>query len=298
MAVTESWMSQEAHETKDGTTLTRVFDTTWSDWLDGTFNYFVGDELEFGIASDEMRITDIRITARDNVNVRATVLYSTEATVSKQNAVPDVKESWQETLDLGVDEIVVDQYAHLKDPNKPRSALLPTGFRPESNVTYKDWNTVWKAYWTNESETHENLKGDVPELIFQRQRATYTITAYASTLFIRRVLEGLGKINSNPFMSQYFSEQEDVPDDTTGWSDVGYWLFKACPIERVRHNCWRYDFTFEFDWDGWNYQHGLYITTDNPTPQTNLYSAMDFPTLLYGMRATTVDSNIGTGGRT
>ncbi len=277
MAVTELFESREAHETKDGTTMTRVWATTWSDWDDGTFNYFVGNVLEFTTSYDEMRITDIRIRALDNTNIIVTALYSTEATTSKQKAVPDVKESWEETLDFGSQENSLTRYVHFEIPVRLFDAngnIIPNDSGVEKN---------WADVWTESG----GVAANTPELMYQETRATYIVTIYGSQLFMKRMVNHLNTINRDEFISEYFSEQDDVSDDTVQWDDRGMWLFKACPIERVRHNCWRYDLTFELNPLGWNNQNGL---------EVNLYLTTVFSGLFAGMRFTTTDGNQSVGG--
>ena len=263
MAVTEHFTSQETHETAVGTTFRRVFNMLHEEWSDGTFDIYVGDV--WTIPREELRVTDITTTVLDNTNLRVTVLYSSLSKASEQEQIPDVISSWEEFTDATTEQ---DSILAWRD-----------------NVVEDDF--VWEKIWADNLETGGLPEGTpAPDLIKHVPKLSFRAVAYGSRYYLVKILDAIGKINQTKFMGPYLNQRSnELPAADTSFfpNDALRWLLVSCPIERVRSDCWRYEFTFLYNPDTWEKQHGI--------SNIRLYVGIDFAQLFddMGLTATIPD---------
>jgi hypothetical protein len=226
--------------------------------FDNTFDIFVGDLLGSSVLDTNisqtgvtLRVTDIKQDGIDQTNTRVFVFYSTENSPVLE-AIPDSAASWVEQFDISTIE--------------------------ESVKTYYDYSTEelvdWPTKWTD--NTPSGASSEVPELVIRRPLHTFIVTAYASSLYLVRIMNQLGTINSNAFLSGYFSffPQSNI-NAFANIADTRKWLFTACPITRVAKDSWRYDFTFEYNPNGWNHVEGLDVEIYDESNLNGLFAGMD-----------------------
>ncbi len=326
MATTEDVLSQDFHETGAGTTLLRVFSSTYADYNLGSvtaravpysvlthpFPYRIGDALNYdGLSfpvtttkTRTMRITDIQLRSIDNVNIKIEVFYSTAIPVVVQEEQPDTNASWQENLSISS---IAEQ-----------SDIWATGVDGSSAANTVSFGTRWQVggeqRWSTSWENAGFAAADITPSLLHVPDFTFTVTAYASTLFIRRILDYHLSVNgpitgvagnsafSAGWMERYFGSDR-VPaladrngvnlgsfpgsniTDLVGFEDTGRWLFTSCPVSRARFDSWQYDFEFIYNaqWR-WNFPNGI---------QVDKYPQRDFVDLFEGMTNAPEDSNQG-----
>ena len=278
--ITEHYTSRITTETVRGSTLERVFTMTF-DKYDYDFDIFVGNLLgdsdldtgTNGMSSETLRVTQIQqCTIGDNTNAHITVFYSTFNSPSIES-IPDAANSWEESIDISVVDEAVTTF---KDQDPGATAN-----------TFVDWGTYWGE------NKPEGAADTAPEMIIRKPNWVFSVTAYATTFYVNRISNMLGRINGKPFLVNYFSlpPQDNLPTDIPNTADdSNEWLFTACPITRTGTNVWRYDFIFEHNdaTYGWNETGGIDVWKySNLNPFTG--SKFDFNDLFAGM-----DDNIST----
>jgi len=271
MAVLEQWESRRIRETIYGKSIEQVFVCTWTDFDVGTFNYYVGDEW----SSDwpEMRITDITMVPIDNVNVKMYVLYSTEGYQAAEPQRPNQIASWESSFDVTTE---IDNVKRWWD------------YTTKTQKEWSDWTTAWVAGGGTEA--------NAPPIPMHKPHMTYRVTAFSDKFYAWRIYNAIGSVNSNKFLRSHVQEQDNITkNDMVEFDDTGEWLLTACPIVKVRYNCWRYDFEFThcgFDYASvakrWNYVQGVAI---------NLYRDTDFLSLFDNMRASEDKTGVSGGAR-
>ncbi len=275
MPYNEQFNSREFQLSDDGVTLTRVFSITWDVWNnDSTFAsyYQIGSSLladgEFSSNSYGLFVKYVVANWATTEYTKVTVLYATKESRAAKRKEPDQKGSWEESFDIGL------------------SVETTSGDWPIN--TYNTGTNLWETTtWDDEWGVSGNDDKDKksPDLTFHVPQFSYTITAYASTLYIKRVLSNVGLINSNLFMQDYFvfaTGSGIVTDIPTDYNDRFQWLFASCPVRRVRFDCWEYQFNFKYNpragyGENWNQPYGLSV---------NIYNTFNFNDLLVGMTAT------------
>lgn len=310
MATVEIVQSQEMNQTTEGVTLNRVFTSTWDDYNTGSnlpsgfggaydtsnpFPYRVGDPLAydsqaFPIITDRtlnLRITNIRTTAVDNVNIIAEIFYSTVFERVSERAEPDTNASWEEQFDMSSVFTTDDIYY-----NDSANASLPYGRRAALGGE-ENWINDWDAAGKDEAKR--------PPHELYNPNWVWTVRAYSSTLFYNRILTFFLSVNSNRWLEDYFSgianrngyfatspaptvHQTDS-SQTINIDDRGRWLFTDCPIRRTKFNTWEYSFTFTHN-SRWIWNKPYNINQDK-------YPEKDFKELFDGMRNAPNQQNQG-----
>ena len=262
---TEDYNSREYNWNAEGITFIRIFTVLWTELYDGTFDYQPG----YPLTSDGtwtanpygLYITNISANFLTNTKAKVQLLYSTRESRMAMKKQPNQKTSWEESFDIG-----------LQVNNE--STLWKTS---ASSWVPVSWANMWAAGANSDKEA--------PALSVYTPEESCTITAYADTLYIHRIMENIGKINSNKFMQDYLGFDQGsgiVHDIPANYNDINCWMFMACPIQRIRFDCWEYRFNFalcpRFVYgETWNTPHGI---------STTLYDTYDFSNILSGMRAT------------
>ncbi len=259
MAIIEFWDSQEMHVTVEGSTATRVFTCTWEEALagtDGTFTLPVIGNF-WSPERQDLLCTDLDLKALGRVNVRVTAFFSTEKASVRRKRRENNSESWEENLEIYLEETPVTTYYD----------TVAGGYKK------------WSEEWTGD-------KDKIPDLFHLTPKASWNISCYSSSNRYSQILTHINKINSNAFLKTYFlnwASSDILVDDDPNlatWTDVEEWMFIGARGNRVRSTCWRFDYTFLYDPNGWNTQHGV---------DTFQYETFDTSVLFDGMRATDED---------
>ena len=262
--VTENWDSRSQMITKDGDCVQQKLTMTWAEWNNRTGVPCVGDSW----SSDrpDLVCTQVSVDALSDTNDYAAV----EITYSTQNAenrmeIENQITSWQEEMNFGLTEA-------------PLVAWTDT-----VSGSFKFWTTEWAAYWNDPTKGNDSTKANADTArenlpSFKMPVASLCVVTFGDTWYISRILSGLGTVNSNNFL-QYMSSKKAVAeswynDDIGSFNDIGHWMLAGCDVERIRNNCWRYVWRFDYDPIGWN-------TT--AIGAINLYSTTDFSTFFNGM---------------
>ncbi len=268
---TEDFNSREYQLSEDGVTLTRVFSITHDDWNnDATFaaNYRIGANLtndgEFSTNPYGLFVKYILNNWATPEYAKVTILYATRESRAAMKKQPNQKGSWEESFDMGTEVVpVLDTYMEIYD-------FTSHLWRASS------WDSAYQA-------VHGGT--ETPEVTLHAPVMSYTITAYGTTLYIKRIAEALGKINSNRFLWDHFGTSQESGIETdlpVNYDDINCWLFESCPIRRVRFDCWEYQFNFRLcpgavNNETWQTPYGV---------TANQYDTLDFNTLLVGMTLT------------
>ncbi len=259
MAITELWDSQEMRVSAEGTTATRRFSCTWAEAFAGTDGTFVLPVIGnfWSTERQDLLCTNLDLIANGRVNVIVSAFFSTEKSSVRRKRREDFSESWEENIELYLDETPVS--------------------------TYYDYNAAayksWAAEWTGDADK-------IPELFWLRPKANWNISCYSSSNRYAQILTHINKVNSNAFLRTYFlnwsSSNIKTDDDPEigAWTDIEQWMFVGARANRLRNTCWRYDYTFLYDPNGWNTQHGV---------ATFQYETFNTGVLFDGMRSTDED---------
>ena len=269
MAWTEDSTSREFQMSDEGVTFTRIFSVPWADWNDSAVfasYYNIGSSLladgEFTVNPYKLYVKWVYNSGMTPTYTKVNVLYSTKESRAAMKKQPDQVGSWEESFDIGTEVMAIPD-------------------------TYEEYNTtthLWEQKsWESAYSAVYNLP--VPELTLHIPLMNYTLTAYSEKLYIKRIFDNLGKINSNKFMEDYFAFDQGsgiITDIPSGYDDADLWLFESCPIRRVRYDCWEHQFNFRLcpgitHGDTWQTPHGI---------TCNQYQRFNFSTLLNGMRGT------------
>ncbi len=256
MAITEFWDSQEMHVTAEGSTATRVFTCTWADALAGTDGIFVLPVIGnfWSPERQDLRCTDLDLKALGRVNVRVTAFFSTEKSSVRRKRREDHVASWEENFELYLEETPVTTYYD----------------------TVAEEYKSWEKQWTGDVDKR-------PELFHLLPKANWNISCYSSSNRYAQILTHINKTNSNAFLKTYFLTwansdiKTDDDPELSSWTDIDRWMFVGARANRIRTTCWRYDYSFLYDPNGWNTQHGV---------NTFQYETFDTTVLFDGMRAT------------
>ena len=305
MATVEIVESQQIHQTNEGVTMTRAFRTTWTeyasgnnlpfsipyqDYTDPLYNpwpFRVGHGLSYDVLSFpvvdyltwNLRITDILVSPINNVDIHAEILYSSLLDGANRRYEPNTNASWEEQFDIISSESSDNAYisnTNETNPTQPEpSFYLRSG---HSDSSLEDWETDWIGAGGDAEK--------VPTNSIYQPYWVWTVRAYASELYLNRILDGLLSVNSElHWLGTYFTTLANrngyLNGDTPGShitdagliTDQGRWLFTGCPIRRVAFDSWEYSFEFTFNlrwW--WNYPHGIH--TDK-YPMRNFASFFD-----------------------
>ena len=314
MATVEKTLSQEFHETAEGVTLLRRFDSTYADYNTGSasfrtipysvllhpFPYRIGDALDYdGLAfpittnkTATMRITDIELIPVDNENIIVEIFYSTAIPTVVQKMQPDTNASWQENFQLNSVVTNTDTWI----ASSAVEAVDKFVTRADRKGVKQDWN----ALWTASGNTSEK-----PEATLYEPAWVFTATTYSRVMLINRLFNQVDSVNSGSFMNQYFADlatRNGIPlvggvpslnvtdlaiEDANGdiFDDTGRWLFTGVNTSRARFDSWQYDweFTFNLRWR-WNEPYG--ITVDK-------YPISLFTALFAGMTGAPEEDNQG-----
>ncbi len=296
MAITESKESREINETSFGSTMRRVFNALWTDW-DNRMDIFVGtllgdataDNIDEDFTSDVrgLRCTQIGTRYINETNCRIVAFYSTQ-NLKNQERIPDQIGSWKEDFDIGSVE-------------EPQNVYYDFGGGGVDKGRYK-WGEADGVYMEkkgtvlNGTDSATSDITDIPELLKHEGTMRYRVTAYASKLFLNRILTHLNYVNGHKFIGYYMTALQGTEiehDLSSGWDDIGKWLFLGCPVRRIRHDCWEYNFEFLYSTVKWNIQQDI---------QVNLYQgeegseagAYNFADLFENMQGISIQSGIRT----
>jgi hypothetical protein len=238
MAVVELFTSREMHITKEGTTLTRYFSCSNTDWNaggDGTTTLpIIGDT--FSDARPDLRVTDIRNRWRTNLECEVEVTYSKQG-MSFRNRETDKVASMRDDFDFGVQAVNALKF-HDTDGNAKE----------------------WPALYGDE---------DAPDLIWYRPSITYTAKMYLSNWDWNRVKDTIGKVNSSDFIKQYYIKKGEEESIDISGDDTGKWLFSGFNATQVSQGVYEIIMQFQYNDEGWNTPHDVSSTI-------KMYGTADF----------------------
>lgn len=276
--IIEKIESQEESVTKDGWTVTRVYLSTWNEWLDQTGELEINDEGvtegfdfprigEILFDRENLVVTNIDVAAsRQSVDYcTVTITYSTEGAVAKEKEANQIN-SWEERLSISTQQVSAVGYID-KDGN------------------YKVWETEWLA--SSPVGGVEPTLDNIQDLTKQEPAMSYTITGYGSDIIQARVLDEIAKINTDQFLKVVADDVtgaipgSNVPGrDVSSFQDQKKWLFVGCNSTRIKQGVYEYEFTFEYKAEGWNTFQGV---------ETDMYKLTDLRALLSGLDNTDDD---------
>lgn len=276
MAIVELWDSQEMHVTAEGTTATRRFSCTWAEAVAGTdgTNWLPKIGWYWAVDRQDLLCTDLDLKANGRTNVIVDALFSTDNHLRRKRK-EDFAESWEESLDIFTQEVPVKTYLRYTNPADGG----------HSAVTEKTWADVWKAAGGDPEKT--------PELYQAQPRATWSISCFGKSNRIAQILSVVGYVNQEKFITPYFKDKQksDIKTDNDPtiptFSDAGKWMFMGARVNRIRKDCWRHDYTFMYDQNGWNTP--VEIEGTNSQVTTNMYPTFDTDILFVGMELTDED---------
>lgn len=291
MAVVESKKTNVIHITRDGTTIERIFTMTVDDWNDGSLGILLGDK--YNSDNPNLRVSDISSFPLDNVNIEATVLYSTESTTSQARKADEVQ-SWEESLDFGFIEIDDDTFFSRGVTGTSAIAGVITAERAAGMVSF---TSAYANYVSAASAVGIVVPSEVPRFTQRIGSGIITIKTYGSSAHIARIMNLLPTVNRNNFIQPYFTTEQGtgiVSDAENLVDDTGFWLFTGCPFSRINPTTWEYNWTFEYSpfvWLGfrmkWNEPFGFALNNYFETDFIDLFQGMTLDTeqtLLQGTR--------------
>lgn len=237
MAIAELYISREMHITKEGTTVSRYFscsDSDWNAWTDGTTELpRIGDT--WSDDRPDLRVTDIRNRWRSNKECEVEVTYS-KTGMSFREAETDKVASMRDTFDFSV-QAVSGMKFHDTDDNAKE----------------------WPALYGSE---------DAPDLIWYRPNITYSIKMYLSNWQWNTVKDSIGKVNSADMMKQYYQKTGEDVVDITG-DDTGKWLLAGFNATQTSQGVYEIVMQFLYNDEGWNTPHGV-------SSSIKMYDTVDF----------------------
>lgn len=260
--VTENWNSRSQIISKDGDVVTQRLTVTWAEWNARTGIPNVGDA--WSSARPDLVASQIAVEALDGTDDYAAV----EITYSTQNAeareeIENQVSSWHEELDFGVTE-------------------APLVYWQDTTPADQRWRDIWlKAAPDGYAQSEDTLDASYP--IVKIPTISMSITTYGDAWYISRILDHLTNVNSNYFLQDISARKSTAEawyaDDIASYDDRGMWMLVGCNTQRIRNNCWRYDWQFEFNSNKWDYW-----PVPGGTPhQLKYYTSYDFELLFYGM---------------
>jgi len=233
MAVTEHYTSREMHITKDGTTLTRIYTCTATDWNAQIDIPQVGDYWSEDIDRLDLRVTDVTCYWLSNTNCRVEVLYSSKG-VSHRTNIPDKFSSYEHSFDLTTSPRVVAKYWDATT----------------SSVK------VWAEEWTGDDDALPELEKYFPHM-------TFSYKCNVSSWDYTTIMNSIGKVNDADMIVQWKARvptkyNRDTHYDATG-DDTGKWLFSGFTANTVGDANSELTFTFLYDPIGWNTPYGVSV---------------------------------------
>ena len=244
MAIKELTTSRTSDWTIEGWSMELQYDCSWEEWNNGVdttgkriprVGDWIGDHLTGTDPNKTMRCTHLHQSVLPGTDhCLVTSLFSSEHAQTAIKKQANQAESMSEELSVMMVEEPVDSYIDTSDTLR-----------------------IWADDWANASDSNT---GTPPVLTRLTPRDVFHVTAYSDKLYISRILDYVGSINSETaFLTEYFNatDSELIDDITTGYQDRYCWLLLGVVINRVRTRCWEYTFQFTYNVDGWNSQHGV-----------------------------------------
>lgn len=307
MSTVEQVESQAFHQTTEGTTMLRVFNTTYTDFLIGkggvwpnSFPYFVGDSLLESVGWGDpafaaiagapltysLRISDIQTRAIDNINIRVEVFYSNVLPTVIEKRKPDTSASWEESFSMNSSVTSTDDIYYTGQTSAQATILRGSFASGKTSWLDDDWLKAG------------NDEDDDPGNETYTSNIVWNLTLYSSTMRYERMTNYYLSVNTETtWAHDYFTT---LAKNNGFWSgstptthlsdfgipartDLGRWLITDINIRRERFDSWRYDIVMSFNprWR-WNYPYGV---------GTQKYAELSFAGLLVGM-----DNDPPTGG--
>lgn len=262
--VTERWDSREQDITKDGDNIVQILTLTWSEWSAGMWVPAIGDS--WSSSRPDLVATHINCKPLNQNYCTVTITFSTQNAEAREERENQIT-SWREEIDFGVTEASL-------------------GYWTDTSAAEHIWRDIWTKQPTNGyGQSEETLDTSYP--VVKTPSVNMSITTYGDAWYINRILTYLTTVNSNYFL-QYISSIKSSAeayynDDVGSFDDTGKWMLVGCRVERIRNNCWRYDWEFEFNANGWNYWPMPAASGMSSPYDLKYYSTADFSNLFVGM---------------
>lgn len=252
MAVTENYKSRELHITKEGTTITQIFDCQSSDLPFAGTNGLPLVGTPWDLYRSDLRCSDIRTHWKDNINCTVVALYSSEGRWHREKQSNKIS-SIKNTFDFTTEQVEL--------------------------TTYKNWGVggapkVWADEWVSAGGSEDNL----PKLTKHVPRITFTERMNVPRWSFDAVRKIIGRVNSSDFLREMALRypNRDIEYDVTG-NDTGNWLCAGVHVETVGDENVEVTITYLYkdrpdgSNTGWNYEDNGDISI-----ATNMYDAADF----------------------
>jgi len=298
MSYKEIWSSQKINIDEDGSSFVRNFLCDWAEWNNGTFPYRVGQKLsnDAWFPSTQwtntllIRDIDARPTANPLV-LSVDISYSSKSASAAKR--PGQIKSWECAGNVSLED------------RAPGSYIANDG----THLSYEDFWKTTDIYIASAADP----KPSAPEIRWSRPSHEMTFSLYGASMYIYRLKAAIGTINSDDFLFPLlydFSVGTETPveaDPVTHKSDAGKWLFADMRYNRIRIDCWRYDFTFkelqsypaasdsDYDKYTWNQPFGPKIKVGANPWNLKLYYSTAFLDLFIGMYNTEPEELQGGG---
>jgi len=311
--ITQDFYSCKWRYTIEGVSVELSFTCTATDaanWTDGINRMpYIGESLDHWSPdrswtnmatrqdlAKKMFCTDIIGERLDNTNMKIACLFSTIAPSPTDDVmhIEDTTTSIQESFDVSSFDNVYSNIA-IEDEDtgtttdycyvdvwSSSSSPWPENSTPVK--ARKNWADIYKDY-TGDTTTTD---GAIPNLIIKNSEVILRISLYSSRFCPEKALTNINTVNGyTGFLLKYanwaigpnYQTVTDLPWNKpfmNSFDDEGCWLLTGCPITRVRPACWRYDFTFAYNKNGWNYQNGVNFGSSMDRKYLYLYPPRDW----------------------
>lgn len=285
MTVSEDWDSFAETLNSEGWTVTRKYKCTFDEWhnregYDINSNLIelptLGSEYPWNYELTVSNIDVAPIKAKANQSaepvdmyIQLTYTYSTNGAADRQKRA-DQAAGWKVHIDMETDVVEVGKYYNM------------------GTAADEKWLEKYKEAHPDITDDTTVLS-DIPPLIQVRYTPVATLVAYGSTLYHQRILDYVGKINSDNFLG-WVLEQKTIntlllnnpnnPPSTDlagNFDDKELWVLAAADIEDdVRPGVAKYNFRFIYKTDGWQNDYGV---------ATNRFLTFSIKSLLTGLNS-------------
>ena len=213
MAVTENYKSRQMHITKEGTTITQIFDCIGNDLQFAGTNGLPLIGTPWDLYRSDLRCSDIRIIWKDNINATVEALFSSDGRWHKENQ-PDKISSIRNTFDFVVEEKEIESYKNWVDGGEP-----------------KDWAAEYAAEYNSQNGADPTT---TPKLSKYYTNITFTERMNVPHWSWDAIRNIVGRVNSSDFLRQMKLQypNRDIEYDVTG-DDTGNWLCAGVHVETV-----------------------------------------------------------------
>lgn len=223
---------------------------------------------------------------------------SGEADTKRKNEASSWKIRYDTTLDFKssytyIDSVTdqkfdwADKYLTAKNPTIKMTKTDSDG--EEEEVDYGAYNSASDSIKQKYIDT---IRDTIPQLDIREPHTTCTATTYSSNVAGSTLATYVGSVNSEDFLKYIYTKKEEAliaknkleSYDENDWieaDDSGKWMFIDWSMNDLGSGFYEYEYTFEYNKNGWNY-YFEYVDGENDIElYPNIYPVIEFYTTIF-----------------